>query len=144
MGSRTTLSSSALAPCRICSIPSGLLCRQPLGHLEDTCYGDIIVVLYYDPDERTKHCHKRSTKKVMATIFWNCKGIVAINFNERNTPDNGTYYATLLHKLLQNIREKRREKLPQVRKLKFGTAVLNKLTTLRIVQILHLVTITHW
>ena len=44
----------------------------------------------------------------MATIFWDCRRILLIDFKERNTTVNATYYASLLHKLCDAIKEKRR------------------------------------
>jgi hypothetical protein len=43
----------------------------------------------------------------MATIFWDCRGIL-FDFKERNTTVNATYYASPLHKLRDAIKEKRR------------------------------------
>lgn len=102
---------------------------QPI--LESIVTGDETMVLYYDPlskresmewrrpDERRPIKAKvvQSTKKVMATIFWDCKGILLIDFKERNTTVNGIYYASLLHKLRDNIREKRRGRLSKVVRL---------------------------
>jgi len=48
------------------------------------------------------------TKKIMATIFWDCRGIL-IDCIERNTTVNAEYYASLLHKLRNVIKEKRQE-----------------------------------
>ena len=47
-------------------------------------------------------------KKIMATIFWDCKGILLIDFKERNTSVNDAYYASVLHKLRDTVKEKRR------------------------------------
>lgn len=48
------------------------------------------------------------TKKVMPTIFWDCKGILFTAFKKRNTTVNETYCAAFPHKLRQNIRKKLR------------------------------------
>jgi histone-lysine N-methyltransferase SETMAR len=47
----------------------------------------------------------------MATTFWDCEGILLIDSKKTNTAVHGKYYAALLHKLRNNIREKRRGKL---------------------------------
>jgi len=47
-------------------------------------------------------------KKIMATIFWDCKGILLIDFKERNTSVNDAYCASVLHKLRDTVKEKRR------------------------------------
>ncbi|XP_063533696.1 histone-lysine N-methyltransferase SETMAR-like [Cydia strobilella] len=57
----------------------------------------------------TEKVHQ-STKKLMCTIFWDCHGILMVDFKERNTVINGAYYASLIHKL-RAIKEKRRGKL---------------------------------
>ena len=50
----------------------------------------------------------KSTKKIMATIFWDCRGILLTFFKERKTTVNAAYYASLLHKLRDAIKEKMR------------------------------------
>ena len=79
------------------------------------------MVLYYDPlskrgsmewrkpDEALPRKAKvtQSTKKIMATIFWDCRGILLIDFKERNTTVNAAYCASLLHKLRDAIKDKR-------------------------------------
>jgi histone-lysine N-methyltransferase SETMAR len=52
-------------------------------------------------------------KKIMANIFWDCQGILLADFKERNTTVNGEYYASLIYKLKDVIKEKRRGKLSQ-------------------------------
>ena len=87
--------------------------------------GDETMVLYYDPLSKRESMEWRrpgeapprkarvapSTKKMMATIFWDCEGILMIDFKERNTVINGSYYASLLHRLKDSIKEIRRDKL---------------------------------
>ena len=53
----------------------------------------------------------QSSKKVMASIFWDWERILLIDFKERNTSVNAKYYATHLHRLRDAIKQKRREKL---------------------------------
>ena len=89
--------------------------------VESVVTGDETMVLYYDPLSKRKSMEWRkpgeapprkakvaqSTKKIMATIFWDCRGILLIDFKERNTTVNAVYYASLLHKLCEAIKEKR-------------------------------------
>jgi histone-lysine N-methyltransferase SETMAR len=46
-------------------------------------------------------------KEMMATIFWDSKGILMVNFKERYTTVNGMYYESVLYKLRDVIKEKR-------------------------------------
>jgi len=59
------------------------------------------------PDEAPPRKAKvtQSAKKIVA--FWDCRGILLIDFKERNTTVNAAYYASLLHKLRDAIKEKR-------------------------------------
>ena len=99
------------------------LCRRNQKQvLESIVTGDETMVLYYDPLSKRESMEWRkpgeapprkakvtqSTKKIMATIFWDCRGILLIDFKERNTTVNAAYYASLLHKLRDAIKEKRR------------------------------------
>jgi len=59
----------------------------------------------------------QSTKNIMATIFWDCRGILLNDFKERNTIVNATYFASLLHKLCDAIKERRRGMLSRVVRL---------------------------
>jgi hypothetical protein len=52
----------------------------------------------------------QSRKKIMATIFWDCQRIMLTDFKERNTTNTGEYYASLMYKLKDAIKEKRRGK----------------------------------
>lgn len=54
---------------------------------------------------------ERSASKLMATIFWDCEGILFIDYLPKNTTMNGDYYAALLTKVRQVVVEKRRGKL---------------------------------
>lgn len=47
----------------------------------------------------------------MASVFWDCEGILLVDFKERNTTVTATYYASLMHQLREAIKEKRRGKL---------------------------------
>ena len=53
-----------------------------------------------------------SAGKVMATVFWNAKGVIMLDFlPKRSTIITGVYYANLLDQLRTTICEKRRGKL---------------------------------
>ena len=45
------------------------------------------------------------------TIFWDCEGVLLVDFLSRGTAINGSYDASFLHRLRSSIREKRRGKL---------------------------------
>jgi len=90
--------------------------------MESIVTGDETMGLHYDPLSKRESVewHKpgeasprkakvtQPTKKIMATIFWDCRGISLVEFNERKTTVNAAYYASLLHKLRDAIKEKRR------------------------------------
>lgn len=44
----------------------------------------------------------------MATVFWDAKGILLIDFLEHEATITGQYYADLISKLRENIKQKRR------------------------------------
>lgn len=48
-----------------------------------------------------------SAGKVMATVFWDCKGVVLIDFLEHGRTITGSYYASLLDQLNDAIKVKR-------------------------------------
>jgi len=48
----------------------------------------------------------QSAKKIMTTIFWDCRGILLIDFKERNSTVNAAYYASLLNKLRDAIKRR--------------------------------------
>ena len=52
-----------------------------------------------------------SAGKVMATVFWDAKGIIMLDFLPKRHTITGVYYANLLDQLRTAIREKRRGKL---------------------------------
>ena len=52
-----------------------------------------------------------SAGKVMATVFWDAKGIIMLDFLPKRSTITGVYYAKLLDQLRTSIREKRRGKL---------------------------------
>ena len=52
-----------------------------------------------------------SAGKVMATVFWDAKGVIMLDFLPKRSTITGVYYANLLDQLRTAIREKRRGKL---------------------------------
>ena len=52
-----------------------------------------------------------SAGKVMATVFWDAKGIIILDFLPKRSTITGVYYANLLDQLRTAICEKRRGKL---------------------------------
>lgn len=52
-----------------------------------------------------------SAGKILATIFWDCMGVLLIDYMPHNTTINGQYYAALMNRLRESIKEKRRGKL---------------------------------
>ena len=49
--------------------------------------------------------------KVMATVFWDAKGVIMLDFLPKKSTISGMYYANLLDQLRTAIREKRRGKI---------------------------------
>jgi [histone H3]-lysine36 N-dimethyltransferase SETMAR len=52
-----------------------------------------------------------SAGKVMASVFWDSEGVLMIDYLERGKTVTGAYYAELIRKLREIIKEKRRGKL---------------------------------
>ena len=52
-----------------------------------------------------------SASKVMATVFWDSKGIILIDYKPAGTSVTGEYYANVIKQLRVAIKEKRRGKL---------------------------------
>lgn len=51
--------------------------------------------------------HERSAKKVLASVFWDAKGILLIDYLEKGKTINSEYYCNLLDQLDAKIHEKR-------------------------------------
>lgn len=47
-----------------------------------------------------------SAGKVMATVFWNSRGIILVDYIVKEKTINGKYYTTLLQRLRNEIKEK--------------------------------------
>jgi histone-lysine N-methyltransferase SETMAR len=54
-----------------------------------------------------KAIRKLSANKVLATVFWDNKGVLLVDFLKKGRTITGEYYAKLLEKLLRRIRRKR-------------------------------------
>ena len=82
-------------------------------------------VYYYEPENKAqsrqwvgpgsprpkKFKTQPSAGKVMATVFWDAKGVIMLNFLPKRSTITGVYYANLLDQLRTAIREKRRGNL---------------------------------
>ena len=79
-------------------------------------------IQYYEPENKVqwvgpgslrpkKFKTQPSAGKVMATVFWNAKGVIMLDFLSKRSTITGVYYANLLDQLRTAIREKRRGKL---------------------------------
>ena len=75
-------------------------------------------VHYYEPENKAQSSMGRAwvpeTKevgKVMATVFWDAKGVIMLDILPKRSTITGVYYANLLDQLRIAIREKRRGKL---------------------------------
>ena len=49
----------------------------------------------------------KSSVKVMATVFWDARRIIYTDYLKKGQTITGAYYASLLHRLSQEIKEKR-------------------------------------
>ena len=89
---------------------------------------DETLVHYYEPENKSqsrqwagsgslrpkKFKTQPSAGKVMATVFWDAKGIIMSDFLPKRSAITGVYYANLFDQLRTAIREKRRGKLSKV------------------------------
>ena len=87
--------------------------------------GDETWVYHYDPEckqqsKEWKHPSSptpkkfkasKSAGKVMCTVFWDCRGPLLVDFLEGKRTITGQYYVTLIDKLREEIKSKRRGKL---------------------------------
>lgn len=78
-------------------------------------------VYHYDPELRQQKAEwtepgcsapkqvkwSKSSKKVMASVFWDSKGILLIDYLQTGKTINGEYYSSLLDQLDKKIKEKR-------------------------------------
>ena len=63
------------------------------------------------PPRPKKFKTQSSARKVMATVFWDAKGVIMLDLLPKRITITGVYYANLLDQLKTAIREKRRSKL---------------------------------
>ena len=81
-------------------------------------------VHYYEPENKAQSClwvgpgsprpknkTQPSAGKVMATVFWDAKGVIMLDFLPKRSTITGVYYANLLDQLRTAIHEKRQGKL---------------------------------
>ena len=80
---------------------------------------------HWDPESKQESMHWKhpdspppkkfrtqpSAGKIMATIFWDSSGVLLIDYMPHKTTINGPYYAALMDRLRESIKEKRRGKL---------------------------------
>ena len=82
--------------------------------------GDETWLHHWDPDTK-KRVHAMeapwltptSASKLMATVFWDFKGIILIDYKPAGTSITGEYYANVIKQLRVAIKEKRRGKLAE-------------------------------
>ena len=86
---------------------------------------DVTWVHYYEPENKAqvrqwvgpgsprpkKFKTQPSAGKVMATVFWDAKGVIMLDFLRKRSTITGVYYANLLDQLRTAIHEKRRGEL---------------------------------
>ena len=48
-----------------------------------------------------------SANKVMATVFWNARGVIHIDYLPKGRTINGEYYTNLLHRFNEDLKQKR-------------------------------------
>ncbi|CAH2105734.1 unnamed protein product [Euphydryas editha] len=53
----------------------------------------------------------QSAGKLMATVFWDSEGILLIDYKDKGVSITGEYYASILERLKEAIKQKRRGKL---------------------------------
>lgn len=109
-----------------------MCCRQfldeykldPENFLKSIVTGSETMVLYYDrlPKKESMGWRKadetlprnsgflKPPKMMMTTIFWDARGILLIDYKERNTTVSAQYYAALMPRLRDAIKHKRRGK----------------------------------
>ncbi|KAJ2953508.1 hypothetical protein O0L34_g1107 [Tuta absoluta] len=87
--------------------------------------GDETWVHHYEPEYKqdSMQWHKKGTPppkkfkvsqsagKLMATVFWDSEGILLIDYKDKGVSITGEYYASILERLREAIKEKRRGKL---------------------------------
>ena len=96
-------------------------------------------VHYYEPENKAqsrqwvgpgsprpkKFKAQPSAGKVMATVLWDAKGVIMLDFLPKRSTITGVYYANLLDQLRTTIREKRRGKLSKGVLLQQDNAIIH-------------------
>ena len=96
-------------------------------------------VRYYEPENKAqrrqwvrpgsprpkKSKTQPSTGKVMATVFWDAKGFIMLDFLSKRSTISGVYYANLLDQLRTAILEKRPGKLSKSVMLQQDNAIVH-------------------
>ena len=91
---------------------------------------------YYEPENKARSCRwvgpgsprpkkfktQPSAGKVMATVFWDAKGVIMLDFLPKRSTITGVYYANLLDQLRTAIHEKHRGKLSKAVLLQLDNA----------------------
>lgn len=99
-----------------------MITANPENFFSRTVTGDETWIHHYDPETKQESMQwlpvgspppkkfrtQPSSGKVMATVFWDCKGIIMIDYLPRNTTITGAYFANVIHRLRDAIKEKRR------------------------------------
>ncbi|BFY99478.1 hypothetical protein BsWGS_02518 [Bradybaena similaris] len=66
-------------------------------------------VCQYEPESKRQSMEwKRSTRKVMLTIFWDMQGPITISFLEKGSSVNSANYCELLRQVKKDIKNKHR------------------------------------
>ncbi|XP_045458103.1 histone-lysine N-methyltransferase SETMAR-like [Melitaea cinxia] len=102
------------------------LCNEDKdGVLSRIVTGDKTWVHHYEPESKqdSMQWHKKGTAppkklkvsqsagKLMATVFWDSEGILLIDYQDKGFSITGEYYASILERLKEAIKQKRRGKL---------------------------------
>lgn len=109
----------------ICKENLSLINADEEGFLQRLVTGDETWIHHYDPESKQESMEWRhsgspppvkfrsqpSAGKLMASLFWDCEGILLIDYLPPKTTLTGEYYANLMFKLRNKIKEKRRGKL---------------------------------
>ncbi|GJQ77414.1 hypothetical protein Trydic_g20813 [Trypoxylus dichotomus] len=93
---------------------------KPVQIWERIVTGNETWVHHFEPEstQESMQWHKKGTPlpkkfkvsesagKLMATVFWNCEGILLMDYKEKGRSITGGYYAAILEKLREAIKQK--------------------------------------
>lgn len=111
---RVDASSELLELCR--SDPSDFCSRIVTGdetwlhHWDPESKQESMQWKHFDSPPPKKFRTQPSAGKIMATIFWDSSGVLLIDYLPNKTTINGPYYAALMGRLRESIKEKRRQR----------------------------------